>query len=143
MKILVQLIKHLFPFKILTHHIYDLINQLPDKVLKTNEILLSIEKDNKTRQYFSCTLQELMKLYSRCPPNERNLYEVILPTNKVKIYIDFEYYIDNNLDINNHYIGANCLLKILNYGVNFCDQKSSKSKNDIETALQRFIVLEA
>lgn len=143
MAIVVKLIKHLFPSKIITYHIYDLINQLPNKTIKTNEIFLAIEKENKTREYFYCTLEELIKIYSECPSNERTLYEVILPINKVKTYIDFEYYIDNNPDIKNHYIGANCLLKIFDYALNFSHPILSENQNYIYIALRRFLVLEA
>ncbi|CAF2123702.1 unnamed protein product [Rotaria magnacalcarata] len=143
MAVIVQLIRHLFPCKIITHRINGLINQLPNNALRTNEIFVSIEKYSKTRQYFSCTLEALTKLYNECPPSHRNLYEVILPTNEVKTYIDFEYYIENNHDINNHFIGTNCLLKILLLSLNFSYRQFCQSQNDIDMALKQFIVLEA
>ena len=55
-----------------------------------------------------------------------------------KTYVDFEYYIDNNVDIKDQYIGHIFFLKILHYiqscfgGINF------ENNNSIHTALQRF-----
>ncbi|CAF1335680.1 unnamed protein product, partial [Rotaria sordida] len=50
-------------------------------------------------------MDELIMLYRNIPVNQRYLYELILPTNKIKAYIDFEYYINNNPEIQNHSIG--------------------------------------
>ncbi|CAF5003380.1 unnamed protein product, partial [Rotaria sp. Silwood1] len=143
MTILIQIIKHLFPSKVITHHICDLLNQLPEKIIKPNYIFVSIEKDNKTRQFFYCIIEELITLYNHCPPNERTLYEMIFPINLVKTYIDFEYYIDNNLDINDHHIGAKCFIKILHYVLNFFDHKHHENENYLHITLQQFLVLES
>ncbi|CAF3693464.1 unnamed protein product, partial [Rotaria socialis] len=118
-------------------------NQLPEQIIKSNYIFLSIENDNKTRQFFYSTLEELITIYNQCPRNERSLYEIIFPTNIVKTYIDFEYYIDNNLDINDHCIGANCFLKILHYTLNGFNHKEDLNENYIDIALQQLLVLEA
>ncbi|CAF3863308.1 unnamed protein product, partial [Rotaria sp. Silwood1] len=88
-------------------------------------------------------LQELITLYNHCPPNERTLYEMIFPINLVKTYIDFEYYIDNNLDINDHHIGAKCFIKILHYVLNFFDHKHHENENYLHITLQQFLVLES
>ena len=60
-----------------------------------------------------------------------------------KTYVDFEYYIDNNVDIKDQYIGATCLLKILHYILNCFGGINFVNNNSIHTALQRFLLLEA
>ena len=60
-----------------------------------------------------------------------------------KTYVDFEYYIDNNVDIKDQYIGATCFLKILHYILNCFGGINFENNNSIHTALQRFLVLEA
>ncbi|CAF3835914.1 unnamed protein product [Rotaria magnacalcarata] len=143
MTILIQIIKHLFPSKIITHHKCDLVNQLSEQIIKSNYIFLSIENENKTRQFFYSTIEELITLFNHCPRNERTLYEIIFPTNLVKTYIDFEYYTDNNLDINDHCIGASSFLKILHFTLNFIDHKHHENQKYIDITLQQFLVLEA
>ena len=60
-----------------------------------------------------------------------------------KTYFDFEYYIDNNVDIKDQYIGATCFLKILHYILNCFGGINFENSNSIHAALQRFFVLEA
>ncbi|CAF4790373.1 unnamed protein product [Rotaria magnacalcarata] len=143
MTTIIEIIKNLFPSKLISHHICDLVNQLPEQIIKSNYIFLSIENDNKTRQFFYSSIEELIALYNQSSRNERSLYEIIFLTNIVKTYVDFEYYIDNNLDINDHCIGANCFLKILHYTLNGFDHKEDLNENYIDIALQQLLVLEA
>ena len=138
-------IKRLFPNEIITHHLIDLNNQLLQQNNNKKRIHLSIEKENKSRQYCSLAIEQLVILYEYCPITQRTLYESIPPTNYVKTYIDFEYYIDNNLDIENHHIAPLCCLKILYYLLN-----ASYDSNTIrtiepytESILKQFLVLEA
>ena len=95
-----------------------LINQLSDRSIKKSYIFVSIEKQNETRAFCYFTTEKLIILYSHCPSGERALYEIILPTNITKTYVDFEHYIDNNVDIKDQYIEATCFLKILHYIIN-------------------------
>ncbi|CAF4099861.1 unnamed protein product [Adineta steineri] len=112
-------------------------------VEKTYIINANIENNNKNRQFFYCTINELITLYKHCPPLERTLYEIIFPTSLIKTYIDFEYYIDNNVDIKNQSIGATSCLKILYHVLNFFDTTYVKAENDIDNCLQQFLILQA
>ncbi|CAF1581512.1 unnamed protein product [Rotaria magnacalcarata] len=88
-------------------------------------------------------MEELIILYKNTTGIDRNLYEIIIATNPVKAYIDFEYYVDNNLEMQNHYIGSNCCLKIFHYLLNFTHHTHYQSENHIDLALEEFLVLEA
>ncbi|CAF4129573.1 unnamed protein product [Rotaria magnacalcarata] len=88
-------------------------------------------------------MKELIILYKNTTGIDRNLYEIIIATNPVKAYIDFEYYVDNNLEMQNHYIGSNCCLKIFHYLLNFTHHTHYQSENHIDLALEEFLVLEA
>jgi hypothetical protein len=140
-----NLIKRLFPNEILTHHILDLNNQLFEQNDNKERIHISIEKENKSRQYCSLTIEQLKTLYQHCPVLQRTLYESIPPTKFVKTYIDFEYYINNNLDIQNHHIAPICCLKIFYYLLNVSDYSNTNNTIEISTEniLKQFLVLEA
>ena len=138
-----QIIKQLYPNKILTHRVSDLITQITK--IRNNEKYISIamEKINGSRQYCYLTLDEFISVYHQCLLNERSIYELILPTNTAKTYIDFEYYIDQNLDIQNHHIGMICCLKIFYYILNISNNIPSENCNFMHTILNQFLVLEA
>src|SRR5947208_1127151 len=99
-----NIIKRLFPNKIVTHRIYDLNHQLIEYNTEKDGIYISIEKENKSRQFCSLTIEELITLFQCCSVTDRTLYESISPNKSVKLYVDFEYLIDKNLDIQDHYI---------------------------------------
>ncbi|CAF4221896.1 unnamed protein product [Rotaria magnacalcarata] len=86
---------------------------------------------------------ELIILYQHSNVIERSLYELMTPVNQVKAYIDFEYYIDNNLDIKNSHIGPICLLKIFYFLLNFLDHNDQHNNDQIAHILQQFLILEA
>ncbi|CAM4824241.1 unnamed protein product [Rotaria magnacalcarata] len=88
--------------------------------------------------YFEKNWLNIIDLWnvSACDSRTNNVCEV-------KTYIDFEYYIENNHDINNHFIGTNCLLKILHLSLNFSYHQFCQSQNTIDIALKQFLVLEA
>lgn len=143
MTFLQNLIRRLFPTKIVSHYLSDLIHQSSHQNINTNHICLSIEKNNGSRDFCYLTMEELTTLYQYCPVIERSLYELICPTNSVKAYIDFEYYTENNLDIQDHRVGPKCCLKILHYLLNFPDNTTCQKENYLDIVLQQFLVLEA
>ncbi len=137
-------IKLLFPNESITYRLSDLRNQVIQQSDKKARICISIEKTNKSRQFCSLTFEQLNTLYQYCPVAQRSLYESISPNTPVKTYIDFEYYINNNLDIQDHYIGLRCCLRALYYLLNYSDDRSNEiEKNNDETFLKQFLVLEA
>jgi len=143
MSIVKRIIQQIFPNKIISHHICELMEQLAKLNVETDLIFISIEKESKSREFSYFTMKELITLYKYCPKHERTLYELILPTNQVKAYIDFEYYIYSNLDIQDQYIGPTSCLKLLHYLLNGVDNLQSQGTNDTDMALQQFLVLEA
>ncbi|CAM2729007.1 unnamed protein product [Rotaria socialis] len=138
-----NLIKRLFPYKIITHRLSDLHNQLLQQNIDKNDIFLSIEKENKSRQFCCLSIEELLRLFECCPTTERTLYESISINKPVRTYIDFEYLIDKNLNIQNHYIGPMCCLKVLYYFLNAPDDTINTVESYIENILKQFLVLEA
>lgn len=138
-----NLIKRLFPEEIITHHIVDLNNQLSEEDNTKKHIHISIEKENKSRQYCSLTIEQLITLYEYCPVTQRTLYESIPTTKPVKTYLDFEYYIDNNRDIQNHHVAPICCLKILYYLLNVPDNTINTIETYTRNVLKQFLVLQA
>ncbi|CAF3951200.1 unnamed protein product [Rotaria sp. Silwood1] len=138
-----NLIEHLFPHKIITHRMSDLNNQLLEQNGEKNDIHLSIEKENKSRQFCCLTIEELITLFEYCPVIHRTLYESISPNKTVKAYVDFEYLVDKNLDIQNHYIAPISCLKILYYFLNGPDDTITSVETYTENILKQFLVLEA
>ena len=138
-----QIVQEFFPNKKLVHRICDLTAQLSETNNDTISISVAIEKSNGTRQFCFFSLDELLSLCHKTPLNERAFYEIIFPTNITKAYIDFEYRIENNLDIQDHHVGIMCCLKLLYSVLNFSDHLSSQNVISIDTVLKQFIVLEA
>jgi hypothetical protein len=138
-----KLIKSLFPNKNVSHRLCDLIYHSSDQNMPNSHIVIGIEKDNGSREFCYMTLDELILVYKKSVVLERCLYELILPTNQVKAYIDFEYYIDNNTDIQCSYIGPGCCLKILRYLFNNNGKTIVKTDKYNTMALEQFIVLES
>jgi len=144
MSVIENLMKSLFPKEIITHHLIDLNDQLLEQNNNKKNIHISIEKEKKSRQYCSLTVEQLLTLYQYCPIIERTLYELIPPTKPVKTFIDFEYYINNNLDIENHHISPISCLKILYYLLNVLDDfQTNTIETYTESILKQFLVLEA
>jgi hypothetical protein len=137
-----NLIKRLFPNEIVTHHISDLNNHLLEQNNNKTRICISIEKENKCRQFCSLTMEQLTTLFQYCPLTQRALYESIPPTRVVKAYIDFEYCLDNNTDIKDHYLGLRCCQKILYYLLNCPDDSINTMEAYTENILKQFLVLE-
>lgn len=138
-----KLLKRLFPNKLITHRLSELNNNLSKQDVENIYICISAEKENGSRIFCYVTFDELIILYQCCPLTERFLYELINETKQVKSYIDFEYYINNNNDITNPYIGPNTCLKIL-YSL-FKEQNDTNNETDnfIHLALKQFLVLDA
>jgi hypothetical protein len=144
MMVLVEkLIKHLFPNKIITYRLSELKDRLSLHDSTMKYIYISIEKDNNSRQFCYVTIDELKALYDHSTTNERSIYELITSENQVKAYIDFEYYVNNNLDIENSHTGVNCILKILYYLLNSEKDNIDETDNQINTILKEFLILEA
>ena len=138
-----NLIRRLYPHKIITRCISDLNNQLLEHNSDKNDICISIENENKTRQFCCLTIDELTTLLGSCPVSNRTLYECISPNRFVKTYVDFEYLIDQNLDIQDHCIGPTSCLKILYYFLNVSDDTINTIENYNENILKQFLVLDA
>ena len=106
-------IKILFPNESITYRLSVLQNRITQQTEDKTRIYISIEKENKSRQFCFLTFEQLHTLHQYCPVHERSLYESILPNTPVKTYIDFEYCLNNNFDIQDHYIGLRCCLRVL------------------------------
>ncbi len=144
MTVLVEkLIKHLFPNKIITYRLSELKDKLSLQYSTMKYIYISIEKDNNTPQFWYLTIDELKALYEHSTANERSIYELITCENQVKAYIDFEYYVNNNLDIKNSHTAVNCILKIVYYLLNFEKHNIDETDNQINMVLKEFLILEA
>lgn len=139
----INLIKRLFPNKIITRRISDLIELVKDEHINNTHICLSIQNNYDTREFCYVTLDELTKLFKEIPLIERCLYELIFPTKQVKTYIDFEYYIENNADIKNPYIGPTCFIKILYNLLNFQQSMDCKTNDNMNFILEQFLVLDS
>ena len=107
------------------------------------DICISIENQNKTRQFCCLTIDELTTLLGSCPVTNRALYECISSNRFVKTYVDFEYLIAQNLDIQDHCIGPTSCLKILYYFPNVPDDTINTIENYNENILKQFLVLDA
>ncbi|CAF3228734.1 unnamed protein product [Rotaria socialis] len=140
---IIKTINRLFPSKILNYQIFHLFDNLPKNINTNDYIFIAIEKNERRREFCYFTMEELIIVYKNSTTIDRNLYEIIVATNPVKAYIDFEYYIDNNLDIQNHYIGSNCCLKLFHYLLNFTHHTHYQNENHIDLALEEFLVLQA
>ncbi|CAF1443256.1 unnamed protein product [Adineta steineri] len=131
----------LFPNKIITYRILDLIHLSSNENIKNSDICVSIEINTNSRRFCYLTINELITLYQNSPVLERSLYELISPNSKVKAYIDFEYYIDNNPDIQNSQIGISCCLKMLHLFLN--SEQNIEPNKYTNLILKQFLVLES
>lgn len=64
----------------------------PKRRLIHNEYCISIELEDKKRQYTCVSFQELVELITKIPIEKRCFYEHISHTDAVKFYLDYEYY---------------------------------------------------
>ncbi|CAF3441962.1 unnamed protein product [Rotaria socialis] len=138
-----NLIKRLFPYRIISHHISDLDIQSLQLNTDKNDIVISIEKENTSRHFCCLTIEELTTLFEYCPIIHRTLYESISLDKPIKTYIDFEYFIDKNLYIEDHYKGPMSCLKILYYFLNVPNDTINTSESYTKNILKQFLVLEA
>ncbi|CAF1473112.1 unnamed protein product [Adineta ricciae] len=137
-------IKRLFPYKSIFYRLTDFENPMMQDNHDKSEICISIEKENKSRQYCSLTFDQLTILYEYCPVYQRCLYESIPYNAPVKTYVDFEYYVNKNLDIQNHHIGLQCCLRTMFHLLNDTDiYLNTMEINDDTFSLKQFLVLEA
>lgn len=138
-------IKSLFPYKQITYRLCDLnldITECQDE--SKNTIIISIEKNNKSRQFCFISLKQLNQLFIYCPISERALYESIPSNKQVKAYIDFEYYTDVNRDIQDHYIGIRSSVRLLYSLLNYSNNNIHVTENNNdELFLKQFLILEA
>ncbi|CAF4064443.1 unnamed protein product [Adineta steineri] len=142
MALIAKLIRSLFTNKVVSCRIKDLIDQLSNRNSK-NMICISMEIDNNSRQFSYFTLDELIILYQHSSVIERCLYELMTPENQVKAYIDYEYYIDSNLDIKICHTGPICLLKMSYYSLNSQIHNVQQNTDQITHILEQFLILEA
>ncbi|CAF0995865.1 unnamed protein product [Rotaria sordida] len=70
-----KLIKRLYPNKIITHRISDLLDNLSNDKSNNKYIYISIETDTNSRRFCYLTLDELINVYQSCPVSERFIYE--------------------------------------------------------------------
>lgn len=75
------------------------ITYCPKRRVERNEYRISIELEDKKRQYSCISFVQLCKLIERMPLEKRCLYEHISRGDFVKFYLDYEYYKDeqNNM----------------------------------------------
>ena len=72
-----NLIRRLYPHKIITRCISDLNNQFLEHNSDKNDLCISIENENKTRQFCCLAIDELTTLLGSCPVSNRTLYACI------------------------------------------------------------------
>ncbi len=137
-----KLIRRVYPNKIITYRISDLVHNLSTKS-DNNYICISIETDNNSRRFCYLTLDELINVYRSCPVYERSLYELICAEQHVKAYIDYEYYITCNPDIIDSRIGPICCLKIFHLLLDFDEKFNYKQNINTDFIFENFLILEA
>lgn len=140
---IIDTINQLFPNKRFTHRLSALINELSSTISHSNLIFLAIEKPNNSRLFTYFKMDELIILYQCTVNHQRTIYETILPSSVVKAYIDYEYNLESNADIQNHHVGTLCVLKILNFISNFFCHASSITNRSIDQFLQQFLIVES
>lgn len=138
-----KLIKRLYPTKVMTYRICDLVDNLSNDISNNKYICISIETDSNSRRFCNLTLDELINVYQSCPVLERSIYELIFPDQNVKAYVDFEYYINYNPAINDPRIGGICCLKILHLLLNFDENFNYNQNTNIDFIFEKFLILEA
>lgn len=137
-------IKVLFPNELVTCRLSDLYSFKERSNENEKGIYISVEKNNKSREFCFLTLDQLNILFDYCPVNERTLYESIPGNIHLKLYLDYEYYIANNLEIQDHDIGLRSCLRIFDFLLNsqHDNQTEIENKNN-EKFLNYFLVLDA
>ena len=138
-----KVIKRLYPDKIICYRLSDLTHQSSNDNLKQNDICIGIETDNHTRRFCYLTMSELICLFQHCPTHERCLYELIPPESVVKAYIDFEYYVNYNPDLEESRIGPKCVLKMIHLLFNLHEQINYESQDYMNCIFKQFLVLDA
>ena len=137
-------IKTLFPQKLITHHLADL-NRIESEFTVDNlSLTISFENNTRSRQFCHIIFEDLCMIFQRTRALERYLYEVISPFKPVKIYVDYEYLVMHNLDIQDHFIGPRCLLKVLYWLLS--DRVRSEyysEKEHMDLILNEYLVLTA
>ena len=138
-----KLINDLFLSKIITHRLSDLVHHLSKNNMQNSDLCISIEKDNHSRKFCHFMLDELIIVYQQSTPSERSLYEVTSETRRVKLYIDYEYNINNNIGINSSRTGPNCCLKFFQYLLHQEKDNICATIDYTTMALQQVLVLES
>ncbi|CAF4753492.1 unnamed protein product [Rotaria sp. Silwood1] len=110
-----NLIKNLFPHNTISYRINDLTNEPSDRNNITNDICISIEKENKSREFCRLTIEQLITLFEHCPVSDRK----------------------------NHYIGPISCLKILYYFLNIPNDTIDTIEIYTQKILKQFLVLQA
>ena len=131
----------ILPNKKVYYRLQDLIDSLISSS-KKDMILMSIEKQENTREYSAITISELEFLYHQCPRQNRTFYECIPETSSVKTYIDFEYFVDKNPSVDCG-IALHCILKMLYFYLNSNEPSSSTNHSLNKKILEQFLVLDA
>ena len=138
-----NIIQQLFPSKLIFYRLSDLLKESLSSVNEVESLCLSIETSNRSRRFSNFSLFELCTLFANTIESERSLYEIIPLSKSVKLYIDFEYLICFNDDIQDHASGLRSILKIL-YSVFYSKDISTDSEEEVlNLALQKFLVMTA
>lgn len=131
-------------------HYYDNRNTYPrlkylyDSIDDHNQLhkltFIANEKEQSKREFFSLTIDELLKLYRLCAGKNMHLYECVPENRIVKAFIDFEYVTDRNLstDLSTSIF---CCLSVLYCALNY-EEWSVHDIHQIRLkVLERFLIL--
>lgn len=136
-------IKQLFPSKRIFHRLIDLNHEFLSEVDSNDNIWLSFETSIECRKFSSFGFSELCHWFQQTIESDRSLYEVISPSKPVKLYIDFEYYLSLNHDIEDPATGLKCVLKVLQSIFNSSNVSYISKEQLMNAALEQFLVLTA
>ena len=136
-------IKQLFPSKRIFHRLVDINHQFLVEVNTNDNISLSFETSIQCRIFCNFGFSELCYWFQQTNESDRSLYEIIPPSKPVKLYIDFEYYLSVNHEIENHATGLKCILKVLQPIFNPNNVLYVSNEQFIDAGLGQWLVLTA
>lgn len=136
-------IKQLFPSKTIFHRLIDLGQEFASRVNCADSICISFETSVQCRKFCHFNLSELCFCIKQTKESDRSLYEVIPTSKPVKLYIDFEYCLSLNHDIDDHTTGLKFVLKILHFIFTTDEDSHVSNEQMIAQALEQYLVLTA
>jgi hypothetical protein len=136
-----RIIENVWPGKKIFLRLQELLNFIQNNA-NNEQIILSIERTNHSREYCQLTLTELEMIYMLVPRINRSLYECICENDVIKTYMDFEYLLEKNSSVDHHRAVITCL-KILFFYLNNSSKLNINTEPDLSAILNEFLILDA